>query len=105
MYRQKENRNVEAEIPNTLVALALSVVFGTTVSLAFAQDAGKPAATPDTGMMGGRGGGMMGMMSGVDPAEMKRMVENCNRMMESMMRDQPTTPPVPPAAPQPEPKG
>jgi periplasmic protein CpxP/Spy len=48
---------------------------------------------------------MMGMMGGVDPVEMKRMVENCNRMMESMMRDQPTTPPVPPAAPQPDTKG
>ncbi len=89
----------------TLVALALSVVFGTTVSLAFAQDAGKPAATPGTGMMGGRGGGMKGMMSGVDPTEMRRMVENCNRMMESMMRDQPTTPPDSPAAPQPDTKG
>ena len=89
----------------TLVALALSAALGTTVSLAFAQDAGKPAATPDTGMMGHRGGGMMGMMSGVDSAEMKRMVENCNRMMESMMRDQPTNPAVPPAAPKPDTKG
>jgi hypothetical protein len=45
-----------------------------------------------SGMMGNRGGGMMGMMMGVDPVQMKRMVENCNRMMESIMQTMPTTP-------------
>jgi hypothetical protein len=40
----------------TLAALALTAVLSTTVPLAFAQDAGKPAATPEMGMMGGRGG-------------------------------------------------
>jgi len=88
----------------TLAALALTAVLGTTVSLAFAQDAGKPAGTPDKGMMGGRGDGMMEMMKGVDPAEMKRMVENCNRMMESMMQNMPMAPSAP-AAPAPDKKG
>ena len=64
------------------------------------KEAGKPAGTSDTGTMGGRGGGMMQMMNGVDPARMKRMVENCNRMMESIpMR------PSAPAAATPEKKG
>ncbi len=37
------------------------------------------APTPDRGMMGQ--GGMMGRM---DPAQMTRMMENCNKVMESM---------------------
>ena len=33
----------------------------------------------------GQGGmGMMNMMGQMDPAELKRMTENCNKMMESM---------------------
>jgi hypothetical protein len=34
----------------------------------------------------------MGMMNSVDPAQMRRMVENCNRMMEGMMQNMPATP-------------
>jgi hypothetical protein len=48
--------------------------------------------------------GMMGMMKGVDPAQMKHMVENCNRMMESMVQSMPTAPTAP-ATPETEKKG
>ena len=72
------------------VVLAASIV--PTASIAIAQEPDKQSGKPETGMMGGRHGGMMGMMSGMDPAQMKRMVENCNRMMESMMQDMPATP-------------
>lgn len=38
--------------------------------------------------MMGRGGmmGHGGMMGQMDPAQMNRMMENCNRMMESMQQ-------------------
>jgi periplasmic protein CpxP/Spy len=74
----------------------LSLSFGTAASIAIAQESGKPSehtGQPNSGMMGNRDGGMMGMMNGVDPAQMKRMVENCNRMMESMMQNTPTSGP------------
>ena len=78
----------------TATAVALTLSFGTMASIAAAQEPGKQTGQPETGMMGGqsgmmgnRGGGMMG-----DPAQMKRMVENCNRMMESMMQTMPSTP-------------
>lgn len=76
----------------TIAALAFGLALSAAVSIAAAQETGKPAGKPNTGMMGGRGGGMMGMMSGVDPAQMNRMVENCNRMMESMMQNVPAAP-------------
>ena len=76
----------------TVTAVALSLGLGTAASIAAAQQPGKQTGKPDTGMMGNRGGGMMGMMKGVDPAQMKRMVENCNRMMEGMMQNIPATP-------------
>ena len=88
----------------TLAALVLSAAVAATASIALAQEGGKPAGAPDKGMMGGRGDGMMEMMKGVDPAEMKRMVENCNRMMESMMQNMPMAPSAP-AAPAPDKKG
>jgi len=88
----------------TLAALVLSAAVAGAASIALAQEGGKPAGTPDKGMMGGREGGMMEMMKGVDPAEMKRMVENCNRMMESMMQNMPMAPSAP-AAPAPDKKG
>jgi hypothetical protein len=81
----------------TIVVLSLSV--GTVASIAVAQEPGKQAGKPHTGMMGGqsgmmgdRGGGMMGMMNGVDPAQMRRMVEDCNRMMDGMTQNMPATP-------------
>jgi|HubBroStandDraft_4_1064222.scaffolds.fasta_scaffold376168_2 hypothetical protein len=83
----------------TATAVALTLSLGTAPSMAVAQQSGDQTGKPKTGMIGGqsgmmgnRGGGMMGMMMGVDPVQMKRMVENCNRMMESMMQTMPTTP-------------
>jgi hypothetical protein len=83
----------------TATAVALTLSIGTIASIAVAQEPGKQTGKPHTGMMGGqsammgdRGGGMMGMMNGVDPAQMKRIVENCNRMMEGMMQNMPATP-------------
>ena len=76
----------------TTTALVLTLSLGAIGSIATAQEPDKQSGKPETGMMGGRHGGMMGMMNGADPAQMKRMVENCNRMMESMMQDMPATP-------------
>ena len=76
----------------TTTALVLTLSLGAIGSIAIAQEPDKQSGKPETGMMGGRHGGMMGMMNGTDPAQMKRMVENCNRMMESMMQDMPATP-------------
>ena len=75
----------------TATAVALSLGLGTAASIAAAQQLGKQTGKPGTGMMENRGGGMMGM-NGVDPAQMKRMVENCNRMMEGMMQNTPAMP-------------
>ena len=66
-------------------------------SAAFAQENGNTTANGNTkppAVMGKqRGGGMMGSM---DQAQMHRMMENCNRMMESGMQ---------PKAPVPDKKG
>ncbi len=47
-----------------------------------------PQAQPGQGQSGQgmMGGGMMGMMGQMDPAQMNRMMENCNKMMEGMNR-------------------
>lgn len=50
---------------------------------------GTPQAQPGQGqsgqgMMGGGMMGMMNMMGQMDPAQMNRMMENCNKMMEGM---------------------
>ncbi len=83
----------------TTTAVVLSLTFGTMASIAIAQQPDNQTGHPETGMMGSPGGmmgshsgGMMGMMNGVDPAQMKGMVENCNRMMESMTQMMPTAP-------------
>jgi len=82
----------------TAAAIALSLSLGAVISIASAQEPGKPTGQPETGMMGGqsgmmgKGGGMMGMMNGVDPAQMQRIVENCNRMMEGMSQTIPNPP-------------
>ena len=69
-------------------ALVLVAAFA---AVAYAQ---APAPTPPPSSMPGMNmqgpGGMM-----MDPVQMKRMMENCNKMMESMMRSQPTPAPVP----------
>ncbi|HWX51112.1 MAG TPA: hypothetical protein VNZ61_23950 [Roseomonas sp.] len=47
-----------------------------------------PQAQPGQGQSGqGMMGGMGGMMGQMDPAQMNRMMENCNKMMESMMQN------------------
>ena len=76
----------------TTTALVLTLSLGAIGSIAIAQESDKQSGKPETRMMGGRHGGMMGMMNGAGTAQMKRMVENCNRMMESMMQDMPATP-------------
>jgi hypothetical protein len=72
----------------TTAALAGSVALATAV---FAQGAAPPAPPSDQGgqgMMSGRGG-----TSGMMPAnsEMTRMMDNCNRMMESAMQRAPSS--------------
>ena len=79
-----------------VAAVALTLSLGSAASIALAQQPGGQTGKPETGMMGGQSGMMGnhggGMMGGLDPAQMKRMVENCNRMMESMMQTTPATP-------------
>lgn len=92
-----------------VTALVLGSVF-TAGSLALAQEpaAGNSApnsATDHGSMMHDGGMTGMGMMNGVDSSQMNRMVENCNRMMEGMMRGQPTNPSTPNTQPAPNSKG
>ena len=61
---------------------------------AFAEESRLSSQPPGTqGMMGGHGGmmGMMGQMTRDQMQQMTRMVDNCNRMMESM-NNAPTRP-------------
>jgi hypothetical protein len=87
---------------SALAAVGLSAIAAT----ALAEDQTPPI--PDRpGMMdrqrgGMMGPGMMGMMGG-DPAQMTRMMENCNRMMESRLQDRPRDPA--PTRPDPDKKG
>ncbi|GGG52389.1 hypothetical protein GCM10010964_44430 [Caldovatus sediminis] len=62
-----------------------------------AQQAQPGAPQPGQGMMGGGMMGMMNMMGQMDPAQMNRMMENCNRMMEARSRGGPGTGPSTPA--------
>ena len=68
------------------VAIAGGLVVPTVV---FAQKAEPPSQAPSgQGMMGDHGG-MMGMMGQMSPDHMKQMtamIDNCNRMMESMRK-------------------
>jgi hypothetical protein len=69
---------------------ATTAVFGAlaTATTAFAQGGMPSPQSPGTMPMAGGQGGMMDMMGQMNPDQMKqmtRMVENCNRMMESMM--------------------
>ena len=53
----------------------------------FAQEAQPPSQPPRTQGMMGDHGGMMNMMGQMSPDHMKQMtamIDNCNRMMESM---------------------
>ncbi|MBU8541917.1 hypothetical protein [Falsiroseomonas tokyonensis] len=75
---------------------------------ALAQQAQPAPAQPGqgqgmTGMQPGQGSGMRGMMGmmnmmgQMDPAQMNRMMENCNKMMEGMNRGQGGSDPATPA--------
>ncbi len=71
---------------------------------AVAQQGGAPQNQPAPSQPGhGPMGGMMGMMGQMDPAQMNRMMENCNRMMESMLRNHGA--PTPPAPSSPDQRG
>ncbi|WP_431269242.1 hypothetical protein [Dankookia sp. P2] len=80
----------------TTAAVLLATTLGTAAALAQGSQSQTPQApapqnAPDQGMMGQ--GGMMGhggMMGQMDPTQMNRMMENCNRMMEGMQRSPPT---------------
>ena len=84
-------------ISTAAAAGLLATTLGAAAALAQASQAQTPQTptqqrAPDQGMMGQ--GGMMGhggMMGQMDPAQMNRMMENCNRMMEGMQRS-PSTP-------------
>ena len=76
---------------HSLAAMAplLAATLGGTV--AFAQ-APAPSTTPQTPMTGQgmmQGGGMMGQ---ADMAEMRKMMENCNKMMEKAAQAAPSNP-------------
>jgi hypothetical protein len=71
----------------TLFAAAAIIGVLTAAKTSFAQEA-QPRSQPPSaqGMMGDHGG-MMNMMGQMSPDHMKQMtamIENCNRMMESM---------------------
>jgi hypothetical protein len=82
---------------NTLLTAAVILGGLTTMTTVFAEES-RPSSQPPgaQGMMGNNGGmmgmmgnhgGMMGMMGQMSPDQMQQMsqmVDNCNRMMESM---------------------
>jgi hypothetical protein len=83
-------------VKKTILALA---ALGASVALApalHAQGTPAPGASPSQGMMGG------GMMAGMgDMAGMVKMMENCNRMMQSMNQNpRNPSPEAPPATPE-----
>jgi hypothetical protein len=78
----------------SMMAAVFGLTLGAVISVAGAQQSGDQGGNHGSGMMGNRGGSMMGMMNGVDAAEMNRMMQNCNRMMEGMMQMMPNTPPM-----------
>ena len=71
----------------TLLAAAAILGGLATATTVFAEES-RPSSQPPgaQGMMGDHGGmmGMMGQMSPDQMRQMTRMVDNCNRMMESM---------------------
>ena len=75
----------------TAAAIVGGLVAATTV---FAQEAQPPSQPPRAQGMMGDHGGIMNMMGKMSPDHMKQMtamIDNCNRMMESMS-DRPTGP-------------
>jgi hypothetical protein len=80
-----------------LVAGALAMT-----SVAAAQAAG-PKQEPDHHGMT-MGDGKMRPMPGMDPGQMRQMVENCNRMMGAALQKTPEAP-TPPTVPERNPNG
>ena len=71
----------------TFLAAAAILSGLTTMTTAFAEESHPSAQPPGAqGMMGDRGGmmGMMGQMSSDHMKQMTAMIDNCNRMMESV---------------------
>ncbi len=79
----------------TLAILALGAGLAAAPAL-YAQGASSGSAAPKTPGMMDHGG-----MMGGDMGAMMKMMENCNRMMQSMNNQSPRTPPreTPPATP------
>jgi Spy/CpxP family protein refolding chaperone len=78
----------------TTLLTATAILGGLTMTTAFAEENRPSSPSPRAqGMMGNPGGmmGMMGQMSTDQMQQMTRMVDNCNRMMESM-NNAPTRP-------------
>lgn len=92
-------------IPMAAAAALLAVTLGATVAFAQSHQAPAPQQAPMPGkdMMMGQGAMDHGNM--MDMAQMKTMMGNCNRMMESMQHSpsgaQGTSAPVPMQAPRP----
>jgi len=73
----------------TFLAAAAILSGLTTMTTAFAEESHPSAQPPGAqGMMGDRGGmmGMMGQMSSDHMKQMTAMIDNCNRMMESVSK-------------------
>ena len=71
----------------TKILATAAILGGLTTTAVFAEEKAPPSQPPamhhGTGMTGDHGG-MMGQMSPDQMEQMSRMVNNCNRMMESM---------------------
>jgi len=82
MARMNKTKRVIA-VTGLLVGLALGA------TAVFAQTNVPPASASEPGAMpGGQGGMMPGMMmNGEMQQKMTRMIDSCNRMMESMMQN------------------
>jgi len=72
----------------TLLA-PVAIVGGLVAPTVFAQKGDPPSQAPSAQGMMGDHRGMMGMMGQMNPDHMKQMtamIDNCNRMMESMSK-------------------
>ena len=90
---REEEEDMTSKLTTLFAAAAIvgGLVAATTV---FAQEAQPPSQPPRAQGMMGDHGGMMNMMGQMSPDHMKQMtamIDNCNRMMESVSRS-PTGP-------------
>lgn len=105
------NKEGDTNLTHRSQFIAVSLVAGTlaVASVAIAQSStstarGGQAPAQHHGMTMDGHHGMMHMMTGVDPALMTRMLENCNRMMEITLQETPKVPTAP-APPEGKPNG